>query len=463
MQALKNRFWVVALAGTALVSSCKKTDVSGENLAPTPTPPPTGVPTASAADALKDSALLYSKDIYLWYNQIAPAFDARSYSGVDAVMKAIRQYSTEPGFSGPVDRWSFAIKKTEWNNMSSGVSTGDLGMTVFFRQEGDLRVKLVEKQSPAGMAGVRRGWKITAINGNSNITTANADFIVQNIYQGSGASVTFQKPDNSTVTLNLAAGNYQDDPIILDSVYQVGAHKIGYFAFNSFLGDTTRIYNNFSRIFNRFASANVGDVIIDLRYNGGGYVSMAQKLSNWLAPAAANGQLMMRQSFNDKYSRYNEDETFRKLGSLNLSRIFFIVSNSTASASELVINNLKPFMDVQLVGPSKTYGKPVGYFPIPVGDWFIFPVSFKSVNKNGEGSYFNGLAVNSQVADGLDKDWGDLNENSLRSAVNFITGAGYGRRVDGTGTVFQEEPRVINSNRTLDQTFKGAIDTRRMR
>src|SRR5690606_18111219 len=128
-----------------------------------------------------------------------------------------------------------------------------------------------------------------------------------------------------------------------------------------------------------------------------------------------------KQQYNDKYARWNSTDNFSKLGSLNLNRIFFIVSSSTASASELVINNLKPYMEVVLVGPSNTYGKPVGYFTIPVGSNYIFPVSFRTTNKNGEGSYFNGLQLNHKVADGLDKDWGDLDEASLASAIRYIT------------------------------------------
>jgi hypothetical protein len=411
---------------------------------------------------------LYTKDIYLWYNQIPSTFNARSYEDPDKVMTAIRQYSTEPGFSGPVDRWSFGIKQAEWDNVSSGVSTGDFGLNVFFKAEGDLRVRNVERASPAGLAGVRRGWRITAINGSNNITTANADFIVQNIYNSTSTSVSFQKPDNSSVTLNLSAGNYRENPLILDSVYTINSKKIGYFSFNSFLGDTAEIYNGFSRIFNKFTAAGVNDVIIDLRYNGGGYVTVQEKLANWLAPSSANGQLMMKQQYNDKYTQYNSDDNFRKLGSLNLSRIFFIVSSSTASASELLINNLKPYMDVQLVGPSKTYGKPVGFFPIPVGDWYIFPVSFRTTNKNGEGSYFDGLPVNSQVADGLDKDWGDVEETSLRSAINYITNGSFrvmsaGAKNSSSSNNYQEAPEVKTGNTVLDQpSFKGTIDTRRI-
>lgn len=466
MQLMKHRLVVASLIVIAFLSSCKKNDLSSENIAPPTTTPTT--PSGSTSDALKDSALLYAKDIYLWYNQIPTSFNARSYDDLNKLMTALRQYSNEPGFSGSADRWSFAVKKDQWDNVSTGVAVGDFGLNVFFRAEGDLRVKLVERESPAGLAGVRRGWRITAINGNSNITTGNADFIVKNIYESTASSITFQKPDNSSVTLNLNAGLYNEHAVVFDSIYNIDSKKIGYFSFNSFLGDTTEIYNEFHRIFNGFAAANVSDVIIDLRYNGGGYVSVQQKMANWLAPSSANGQLMMKQMFNDKYTQYNSNELFSKLGSLNLSRIFFIVSSSTASASELLINNLKPYLDVKLLGPSKTYGKPVGYFPIPVGDWYIFPVSFRSTNKAGEGNYFGGIPVNNQVADGLDKDWGDVNESSLKSALSYITngsfrGAAAGTR--GTSTsIYQEQPEVKTGNTVLDKpSFKGTIDTRKFR
>jgi carboxyl-terminal processing protease len=207
----------------------------------------------------------------------------------------------------------------------------------------------------------------------------------------------------------------------------------------------------------------VSDLVVDLRYNGGGYVTVQEKLANYLAPAAANGNLMMKQEYNDKYTRYNSTENFKKLGSLNLSRIFFIVSKSTASASELVINNLKPYMEVILLGPDDTYGKPVGYFPIPVGSWYIFPVSFRSTNQKGEGAYFKGLPVAHKVADGLDKDWGDADEASLASALRYITTGKFtnGIRSAQDDAAYRQSPAVKQGNETLDRTnFKGTVDVR---
>ncbi|HVE61291.1 MAG TPA: S41 family peptidase [Chitinophagaceae bacterium] len=459
MLTLKSRLLVTSLLSIVIISACKKSDSGGDDLTPPPPNPPT-----SAADKIKDTVVEISREIYLWYNQIPSSFNGRTYADPNKIMEAIRQFSIEPGFSTPVDRFSFAVKQQEWDNISSGIA-GDFGLGVFFPTENDLRVKHVERESPAGKAGIRRGWRITKINGNDNINTSNVNFVVQNVFQSTSTSFTFQKPDNSTVTIALNAASYQENPVVLDSVYTIDSKKIGYFVFNSFLGDTSAIYNDFSRIFNRFAQAGVGDVIIDLRYNGGGYTSLAERLSNYLAPLAANGNLMMRVQYNNKLSQYNRETNFRKQGSLNLSRIFFIVSNSSASGSELVINNLKPYMEVLLVGPNKTYGKPVGYFAFPVGDWYIFPVSSRTVNKNGEANYFGGFALNYTVADGLDKDWGNTTESSFASALSYITSGVFRGQAAGTKTrVYQELPQVKEANRVLDlPSFKGTVDVRRIK
>jgi hypothetical protein len=459
-----NAFFPAIMFALTLFTACKKT----HDVPATPTSTTTPVPVAVITDPekIKDSALLFSKDLFLWYNQIPSTFDAKSFADPVAVMTGIRQYSNEPGFSAAVDRWSFAMKKTEWDNLSGGLgttfgagsaTTGDFGFGVFFNTEGDLRVKSVEKESPAGLAGIRRSWRITKLNGNTNITTANSSTIVDAVYNSTQTTFTFIKPDGSTVDISLTAAHYREHPVYLDTVYTVNNKKTGYFVFKSFLGDTTEIYSEFNRVFSKFASQNVSDVVIDLRYNGGGYVSVQEKLANYLVSSSANNNLMMKQIYNDKHAGYNTTTYFKKLGSLNLSRIFFIVTNGTASASELLINNLKPYMDVKLIGPSNTHGKPVGFFPIPVGEWYVFPVSFRSTNASGTGNYFNGLPADSKVNDGLTKDWGDINESCLASALKYVNSGSF--RV--SAEVFQDQlPQVKQGNSLLDEnSFKGTIVT----
>ena len=456
MHKLKSRLFLSLLLGLGMLSACKKDDVEAPDTNPTPNQP------VSAAN-LKDSAVAYSRDIYLWYNQIPTSFSGKNYDNLDALMTALRQYSTEPGFSGPVDRWSFAVTKAEWDGVSAGIA-GDFGMDVFFRSETDLRVRNVEKESPAGKAGVRRGWRISKINGSTNVNSNNRDFIIKAVWESPSSSFTFVKPDGSSVDLNLSAGTYRERPLYLDTVYSVNSSKVGYMVFNSFMGDTTSTYNEFQRVFNRFATAGVTDVVVDLRYNGGGYVTVQEKLANYLVSPSASGSLMMKQQFNDKYTQYNSTTNFRKLGSLDAKRLYFIVSGSTASASELLINNLKPHMDVKLVGPRSTYGKPVGYFPIPVGDWYIFPVSFRTTNKNGEGNYFNGIQVNSTTTDGLDKDWGDVGEASLAGVLSLIGTGGNRAQVESTRSTgaAQLSAQTSAANEALDRpSIRGLVDPRR--
>jgi len=452
MQNQLNRLLPVCfVAALTILSACNKNkDVIALNAGGSGSGSGSGTTTSQ----MKDSVLMHTRDIYLWNTQVPAGFNAQSYSDPAAIMTAIRPYSNEPGFSGSVDRWSFAMKKTEWDQMSGGMGTlsataqGDFGFSVFFRAEGDLRVSLVEPKAPAGLAGIRRGWKITAINGNTNITTANSDFIVNAVYYSTGNTFTFQKPEGGTVTKTLSAGHYTEKPVYLDTVYQTGGKRIGYLVLNSFLGNTTQMNSEFQRVFTKFANAQVTDVVVDLRYNGGGYVSLAAQLSNYLAKSSLNGTLMMKQLYNNENSANNITTNFNKAGSVNLDDVYFIVGRGTASASELLINNLKPVMDVKLIGASATHGKPVGFFPIPVSDWYIFPVSFKTVNKNGEGNYYNGFAVNAQVADGLDKDWGDLNEASLASAVRNITSGSYRPALEDP---YQEDVAVSNGNNKLNE------------
>lgn len=432
---------VCVLVAAAIFTSCKKNDgVGGGN-------------NGTQEDILKDSILSLTRDIYLWNDQIPSDFNARSYAGPVELMEGIRQYSNEPGFTDPVDHYSFAMKQQEWDDLSAGI-TSDFGLNAFFFGNNDLRVRLVEQASPAGKAGIKRGWKFVKVAGSSDINESNADFLVQNIYQSGTTQFTFQRPDGSTVDVTLNSETYQEHPVVLDSIYTAGSKKAGYIVFNSFLGDTTQVIGELTNVFNKFVSGGVTDVIVDLRYNGGGYVSVSEALADFLVKPSSDGSIMMTQQYNQNYSDLNEVTLFHKRGSLNVSNLYFIVSDNTASASELLINNLKPYMNVKLVGPEATYGKPVGFFPIPAGDWYIFPVSFRTTNAQNQGNYFKGIQVDKQVADGLDKDWGDTNESALAAALMHVGTGGFGF-APGLNSVIESQKAEVN--RKFNLNFKGAV------
>ncbi|MBS1748515.1 MAG: hypothetical protein JST63_01270 [Bacteroidetes bacterium] len=438
-------FSLLIIALMSFVMSCKKENNTGN----------TTLDSLDIANKIKDTAWRYAQDLYLWYNHLPASFNPQSYSDPNAIMEAIRAYSIEPGFPNPVDKWSFAIKKTDWDNVSSGIS-GDFGMNIFFNSTNDLRVSYVEPASPAGASGISRSWRIISVNNDTAINTEDATItrISTAVFKSASGSFVFRRPDNTDTSITLTSASYQESPILLDTIYRVGSEKVGYMVFNSFLGDIPSVKNKFSNLFSTFSSAGIQDIVVDLRYNGGGYVELQNELANYLVPNAGNGGIMLQEKYNDKYSRrYDTTITYNKKGSLNLSRIFFIVAKNTASASELLINSLKPYMDVKLVGRA-THGKPVGFFNIPVGDWYIFPVSFRSVNKNGEGNYFNGMQPDAGVSDGLDKQWGDVNEKCLASALHYISD-GVFSNISARST---QDVLTDAGNTVLDaRRFKGAV------
>jgi carboxyl-terminal processing protease len=371
---------------------------------------------------VRDSAYLKIKDIYLWEDLLPSIqeFRPRDAKDIYEVMTRVRSYQ-------PLDRFSFVETKEETERAMQGLSS-DFGFLVkFFTSLTDLRVNYVYSSSPAGLQGVKRGWRILRLNDrelNGN-NKADIDYINE-IFLGSATSAnfTFEKPDGSVLTTTINKAVFPLNTVLFRNVYNVGSRKVGYFVYNEFSGPSS--VQELIATMNYFVSNGINDMIVDLRYNRGGFVSTQDTLANMLAPQnAGRGQkVMYTYEFNKRYSHFNENTLFYKTGSINLNRIVFIVTPASASASELLINNLKPVLDVKLVGEENTFGKPVGFFPIPVFEYSIYPVSFRTVNSAGSADYYEGFPVDKNTVDDLSHDFGDLNEASLKEALNYLnTGA----------------------------------------
>lgn len=440
--------WAIAstLTITSVISACSKSDNGGGKI--------------SEDDKRKDSALYYARGFYLWNDKIPSSFDAHKYDDPDDVMNAIRAYSIEPGFDKPVDRWSFAMPQKDWDNLSQGISL-DYGMGYKYLTANDLRITYVEPASPGGKAHVQRSWQIKKINNITDVSYGNVNAVSAALFQSTNITLVFAREGKADTTVSLTAATYTEEPLVLDTVYNTNATKTGYMVYNSFLGDINATKTKFANVFNKFSTAGISDLIIDLRYNGGGYVLLQDELANYLAPNAANGQIMEVQRHNANLAQYDETVRYQKKGSLNLSRIFVITTDNTASASELLINSLRPFMTVKRIGDT-THGKPVGYFPQPVMGWVVLPVSSKTTNKNGEGNYYKGFAPDQLMSDGIDKNWGDLNERCLAAAISYIktgayvTGIQSGALSTEAGMLPEFHNQILNTHR-----FKGAIETPR--
>ena len=446
--------------------SCKKKIDSGENM-----PPP---PTASTAEELlMDSVFLYSKEVYFWNDRI-PSYDQfnpRQYKGADElksaqnVMGAIRKLQ-------PLDRYSFVTTQEE----SDGIQTGQDKDFGFFLKSASVDVaapldsiywfvSYVYDQSTAGAAGVKRGWIINKVNGTQLSYDESGINILNNIFFGAPTTASFEfiKPDKTKVTASLSKSSFQANSVLYKDVLKLGNKKVGYLVFNQFFGAPSR--RELGDAFTLFQSQGITELIVDLRYNPGGSTETQDTLANLIAPLAANNQKMYTYQFNPQlqqgnfpllkkkagfqnvsFSEATNMVNYEKAGILNLSRVFFIVTHSSASASELIINNLKPYMEVKLIGDT-TYGKPVGFFPIEISRYAIYPISFRTINSAGNADYYTGFAPDKLSADGVNKDWGDVTEPSLASALNYI----------GTGTFGRAtENRLMKLRRDAQQLLKPA-------
>lgn len=443
----------------------------------------------------KDSMYFIFKDEYLW-NDVIPdsaSFKPNSYSSVSTMFNALKSYKKDNGSN--LDHYSFLDDGTVAGEIGEGVA-GDFGLEIDYNTGTDLRVIYVYANSPAYLQGVRRTWQITAINGNSNVqydgsNGANVQRIVQAIYNSSSVSITFKKPDGTSATVTLNTAQYNINPVLYSSVLNLGGKKIGYLVFNQFIAKD-KAKASIDAAFAGFGSG-VTDLIVDFRYNGGGSVETAEYLANLIAPSSVgtNGTtLMYKEAFNTnltnhQYSRFlgslkvpgasytwgqvfddwvnNPNFYFEKEGSLNISNVVFIGTGSTASASELVINILKPYMNVKLVGDT-TYGKPVGFVGIHVGGYDMYAVSIWSKNSQGQGDYFHGMFPTDapvsadQEYEDYSKDWGSTSEIYLRRALKQlgIPDADLGRKAAST-----ESLRTLKVNDPMpDKRFKGMIETR---
>ncbi|MES2063866.1 MAG: S41 family peptidase [Bacteroidota bacterium] len=433
-------------------------------------------PSTSALDLIKDSVFLYAKETYYW-NKSLPTYDAfkpRSFSGkndLDALsteVDALSQYAINPETGKPYEYYTaqpgsgYAKYSFIDDGSVSGELNGEKGDFGFAPSYGvtndDLRVKYVYPGSPADVKGIKRGYKILTINNRSgadltydgNTTGTNVNFIVNAYANSTSITMTLQKPDNTTFDVTMATANYTVNPVLATKVIDAGNNrKIGYIVFNSFTApDNAK--PKLDAAFSDFVTQGVTDLVVDLRYNGGGYVSTAEYLSDLIAPSSTNGSLMYTAYYNQDLqndihpllsTQYNipkgdflptnpeNFKNFNKAGSLNITKVFFIVTNSTASASELTINNLIPKMDVKLIGGT-SYGKPVGFFAIDINKYQLYVPQFETKNSAGNGGYYAGMEPGSpkypgkKDYDDVSKDFGDPTETLLKYAINYVsTGA----------------------------------------
>lgn len=498
----KKRFSILSVSILLLGSfaACKKNNSDDTG---TTTPGTTTVPTTGTRKQLTlDSIFLYAKQIYFWNTQLPEysVFNPRQYSSktvdldnYDAELYALSQIAKDPAtgtiyeyYGDGYPKYSYINDITQNNpdataniNNKASVDTEgngfDIGIRPIFYLTSSsgtsgsfvLLVTAVYPGSSAAANGVQRGWQIQKINGvaitGSNYSTENAA-IVSSL---AGTSVKLEGVnflDKVPFSVTLTKTSYKSSPVYTSSVITRSGKKIGYLAFARF-STLTNVSggtdSNLDPVFASFASAGVTDLVVDLRYNGGGYINTAEYLADLIAPSSVSGQTMYTEIYNTTmqnkqatilqnqplltsagklqyksgssgafytyadldYAATSADNIakFAKKGSLNtVTNVVFLVSANTASASELLINVLKPYVTVKLVGAT-TYGKPVGFFPITLENRYeVYMPLFETVNSLGAGKYYTGMVPDQTVSDNSTYPFGNENEALLKAALAII-------------------------------------------
>lgn len=404
---------------------------------------------------------------YLWYKDVPNLRDNR-FANVTELKAFLNTYSNrhEDLFDdllyqkGTVDRFSWIVDDyVALLNSFQGVTKSmgmEYGLYKYSNSDGVYGViEYVIPNTPAAAADIKRGEIFIAINGiNLDVNNYRSLLFEQDAFEISFASINNNTISPNGKSVSLTAVEIHENPIHYTSVIESQGKKIGYLVYNSFSSEDTTLqidYNvELNNVFGEFKSAGIQDLILDLRYNGGGFIQTAVYLASMIYEANPTKVFSLTQ-YNDKLEDYYRSEygadIFKTrfeagithesgadipINSLNLNRVYVITTGGSASASELVINGLKPYMNVTLVGDT-TYGKNVGSRTIqdtdngvvnPHHTWALQPIILKSANSIGNSDYGNGFVPDILIFEKISemKPFGDENEPLLRAALNAING-----------------------------------------
>jgi C-terminal processing protease CtpA/Prc len=353
------------------------------------------------------------RDIYLWYRDL-PDPAPSSFSSPEAYLEAVRNKTLDASYS-------YIANKAESDAFFS--DSQFIGVGVSYRQTGaaELRVTQVFPASPASEAGLARGDYLLAINGTAVgtlIGNGGLDSAFGPSEVGVAVTLAWRSPEGGEFSAHVTKRAVTIPTVSQTVVHDRGRRgRVGYVHFRNFVRPSTDALNVAFRDLNEAA---VDELILDLRYNGGGLMSVAQHLGGLIGGEPTRNQVFVEFFHNDKNTAQNSVLRFPvPADALGVSRLVVITTRASASASESIINSLRPFIPVTVVGET-TYGKPVGQYGFDFCDKTLFPVAFQVRNAQGQGDYFDGIPADCAAADDLDHPLGESREASVAEALRYI-------------------------------------------
>lgn len=343
----------------------------------------------------------YMEGDYFWY-ALAPRPDPAPFSSATAYFDALLYTGGTPPF--PSDRWSRSETDASFNRFYGEGATLGYGVAVAGLEARDdrsrpLLVRLVDPGSPA-FGRVQRGDRVVSLNGRSAAdVVADDDFSALTASAAGDVLTLVLERAGQTIAVSLTATTYALTPVSDRQVLTLGdGRRVGVLQVRQMI-DAARA--PMEAAFADFRARGVSELVLDLRYNGGGLVSVGSQLASYVASAADAGRPYASLLYNDKRQASNSRQNFgAQANALGLRRVVVLMGRRTCSAAEQVINGLRG-IGIEVVGIGEaSCGKPVGSNPRSDGcgrTWS--PITFESVNARNEGRYFDGLAPSCSVAE----------------------------------------------------------------
>jgi len=348
------------------------------------------------------------KEWYLWYKEM-PQIKISDYDTPNEILEALR-YST-------LDKWSYISSlKSYVQYYEEGKYVGH-GFGYKWDDNGNFRISFVFENSPSNNAGIKRGWKIIEINGSTVNEQTDISSLTGESTAGISNNFKFKNNSDSIVHISMIKDTVVMNTVLHCDTIKTSEGVTGHLVFKSFIQTSEE---ELEEAFSFFQDAGINDLVLDLRYNGGGRMNITLYLANLLSGNKLVDQDFTQYIHNDKQSNYNFSYSFEEeVYSLDLERLIVITSKNSASASEALINGLKPYIEVVQIGDD-TYGKPVGMYAWEYQDFAFVPISFYVANSNGESNYFDGLPADAYVDDDLTREFKNQEEDCLKEALYYI-------------------------------------------
>ncbi|MCM2565749.1 S41 family peptidase [Janthinobacterium kumbetense] len=418
-------------------------------------------------------------ETYLWYREVPATYQAQSFATPVAYFDVLKTTATTAS-GKPKDQFHFTLPTTEWEVSLNGVELG-YGMLLALTRSTPPRkavISIVEPGSPAALAGLRRGDVLQTVDGVDFVNAPDAASVAilnAGLFpKAQGAHTLGLSRNGAPLSVSLTAVDVSTSAVQNERIIDTPTGKVGYLTFNTHNNVAER---QLVETMVRFQAAGISDLVLDVRYNGGGYLDVASELAYMIAgPQVTTGKTFEQVLFNDKtrpeapvpfhaqsqgFPAQNPLPKGTPLPSLGLKRVTLLTTGNTCSASEAIINGLRGVdVQVNLIGGT-TCGKPYGFYPAPNCGTTYFAVQFQGVNAKGFGDFADGMAPTCDVADDYQHALGDAAEGMLAAALRYRSSGSCTPAMGATRLLSSMESPADTAARLLRPSYKEIAIRRR--